>query len=201
MNFPAFNDAELNATILRIASTRRIARDQPILRTGQEVTAIPVLLSGSVRVLREDEKGDAIFLYHLSPGQTCAMTLACCQSGRTSRILAVAEDDCELMMIPVASAGLIYNHPEWQRFINASYDQRFDELIDVIDVIAFRQMDEQLVHYLEKRAAASSSRQLHITHQQIANELHTHREVVSRLLRTMERKGMVTLGRNVVTLN
>ena len=104
----------------------------------------------------------------------------------------------------VARSGYLLNklsgYPEWQRFINTTYSARFGELIEVIDLIAFNSLDKKILNYLEKKKEALNTSVLLITHQQIATELNTHREAVSRLLRTMEKKGLVKLGRNTIAL-
>lgn len=167
---------------------------------GDKIVFVPIVLKGSIRVLRVNEQGQEVFLYHLMAGQTCAMSLNCCQAGKTSMIKAVAEDDTEVYMIPVGLVDEWFKYPEWKEFINNTYALRFNELLNVIDLIAFSNMDAQLLHYLQKRAAALHTSALHITHQQIADELHTHREAISRLLRTLEQRKMVKLGRNVIEL-
>jgi CRP/FNR family transcriptional regulator, anaerobic regulatory protein len=115
-------------------------------------------------------------------------------------IKAIAEEDTEVLLIPVNSVESLFKYPEWKFFINQSYSSRFAELIQVIDIIAFNNMDRQVLHYLQERARAAKSNILNITHQQIADEMHTHREAISRLLRTMEQKSIVRLGRNTIEL-
>ncbi len=137
-----------------------------------------------------------VFLYHLYPGQTCAMSLTCCQSGKKSMIKAIAEIDSEILQIPVRLTEDWFKYPEWKAYISNNYNNRFSELLQVIDLIAFNNMDKQLLHYLEERSKALNTRILEITHQEIADELHAHREAISRLLRLMEQKKLVRLGRN-----
>ena len=115
-------------------------------------------------------------------------------------IKAIAEDDTEVLQIPVNMLEDWFKYPEWKAFVNNTYGSRFAELMDVIDLIAFHNMDKQVLHYLQERARATNSKTIQITHQQIADELHTHREAVSRLLRTMEQKKMLRLGRNSIEL-
>ena len=166
------------------------------MKPGDDVLFIPIVLKGSIRVIRQDADGSEIFLYHLYPGQTCAMSLTCCQSGKKSMIRAVAENDSELLQVPVKFTEDWYKYPEWKAYISNNYNNRFAELMQVIDLIAFNKMDKQLLHYLEERSKALNTRFLEITHQEIADELHAHREAISRLLRTMEQKKLVKLGRN-----
>ena len=115
-------------------------------------------------------------------------------------VKAIAEDDSEILQVPVNLIDEWFRYEEWKSYVNNTYSTRFAELMQVIDLIAFSNMDKQLQHYLEERAKAANSKALYITHQQIADELHTHREAISRLLRTMEHKGIVRLGRNTIEL-
>ena len=193
-----FSDSELRDELLKNSRRKKIAREGIIINPGDEILYIPIVLKGSIRILRQDEDGREVFLYHLFPGQTCAMSLTCCQSGRKSMIRAVAEDEVEILQIPTEITEHWYRFPEWKAYISNNYSARFAELMDVIDLIAFSNMDRQLFHYLQERTRALNTKTLVITHQQIADELHAHREAISRLLRTMELKGIVKLGRNSV---
>jgi CRP/FNR family transcriptional regulator len=129
------------------------------------------------------------------------MSLTCCQSGKKSMIKAIAELESRLLMIPVKLTEDWFRFPEWKAYISNNYQTRFAELLQVIDLIAFSNMDKQLLHYIKERAKALHVKVLDITHQEIAEELHTHREAISRLLRTMEQKGLVKLGRNSIQIN
>lgn len=195
-----FTDKELLAEINLHARYKQLVKDEVLINPGAEILFIPIVLKGSIRILRQDEEGKETFLYHLYPGQTCAMSVTCCQSGNRSMVKALAEDEASLLMIPVNKTEDWFRFPEWKAFISSTYQQRFAELIQVIDLIAFSNMDKQLLHYLEERSKALNTRVLEITQQQIADELHTHREAIGRLLRAMEQKKLVRLGRNVIEL-
>jgi CRP/FNR family transcriptional regulator, anaerobic regulatory protein len=195
-NDSIFNDPNLYAEIEKNARKRAFKKGEIIIKPGDEIIYIPIVLKGSIRVIRQDLDGAEVFLYHLYPGQTCAMSLTCCQSGKKSIIKAIAEDDTEVLQIPVALTEDWFKYPEWKAYISNNYNNRFAELMQVIDLIAFSNMDKQLLHYLEERSKALNTRVLEITHQEIADELHAHREAISRLLRTMEQKKLVRLGRN-----
>lgn len=191
-----FSDPELNAEIEKHARLKTISKGEVLVKPGDLIIFIPIVLKGSIRVIRQDVDGQEVFLYHLYPGQTCAMSLTCCQSGKKSMIKAIAEDDTEVLQIPVSLMEDWYKFAEWKAYISNNYNNRFAELMQVIDLIAFSNMDKQLLHYLQERSKALNTRVLDITHQEIADELHAHREAISRLLRTMEQKKMVRLGRN-----
>lgn len=191
-----FSDATLNKEIELNARSKLIKKDEILIKPGDTIIYIPIVLKGSIRVIRQDSVGLEVFLYHLYPGQTCAMSITCCQSGKKSMIKAVAETDSVILQIPVALTEDWYKYPEWKVYVSNNYNNRFAELMQVIDLIAFSNMDKQLFHYLEERSKALNTRVIEITHQEIADELHAHREAISRLLRTMEQKKLVRLGRN-----
>ena len=195
-----FKDASLVIDIEKYSKHKQLEKDDILMETGDAIQFIPIVQSGVLRIVRQNPDGKEVFLYHLYPGQTCAMALNCCQSGKKSMVKAIAEDKTEILLIPVQQIEDWFKYPEWRAFINTTYGNRFSELLNVIDMIAFNNLDKQLLHYLQQRAKAVNTKALYITHQEIADELHTHREVVSRLLRTMEEKKMVILGRNTIEL-
>jgi CRP/FNR family transcriptional regulator, anaerobic regulatory protein len=195
-----FTDQALNDEIKKNARSKVIQKDKILMSPGDNIIFVPLILNGVLRILRVDENGREFFLYHLYPGQTCAMSIQCCQTTRKSMIKAVAEDDTEIVQIPVNLIDSWLKFPEWKAFINHTYSARFAELIQVIDLIAFSNMDKQLLNYLQQRTKAVGSKIMTITHQRIADEMHVHREAISRLLRTMEQKNMVRLGRNTIEL-
>ena len=197
-NDSIFSDPNLNAEIEKNARKRAFKKGETLIKPGDEIIYIPIVLKGSIRVIRQDLDGSEVFLYHLYPGQTCAMSLTCCQSGKKSMIRAVAEDDTEILQIPVKLTEDWFRFPEWKAYISNNYNNRFAELMQVIDLITFQNMDMQLLHYLQERSKALNTRVLDITHQEIADELHAHREAISRLLRIMEQKKLVKLGRNSI---
>ncbi|WP_374163680.1 Crp/Fnr family transcriptional regulator [Arcticibacter sp. MXS-1] len=195
-----FTDPVLKEAIRKFTRTRKIKKDETLFTPGDKVIFIPIVQKGVLRIVREDNEGREIFLYHLYPAQTCAMAINCCEAGKESMVKAIAEDDTEVILIPVNLMEDWFRFPEWRTYINQTYSSRFAELLGVIDLIAFSNLDKQILHYLRKRAGALGTDTLNITHQQIADELHTHREAVSRLLCTMEEKEMVRLGRNEIRL-
>ncbi len=195
-----FTDPELLKEITKFSRVKSIKKDTVILSLGDNIVYLPIVQQGVLRIVRENEEGKEIFLYHLYPGESCALAINCCQLQKKSLIKAIAEEDTELLMIPNNLVEGWFRYPQWRAFINNTYGKKFSELIDVIDLIAFSNMDRQVLHYLQERAKAAGSALLNITHHQIADELHAHREAISRLLRTMEQKGIVKLGRNSIEL-
>jgi CRP/FNR family transcriptional regulator, anaerobic regulatory protein len=200
MNGTVFSDPRLLDEIRRFTKVKNVAKDTVLITPGDTIIFLPIVQKGVLRIVRQDNEGKEIFLYHLYSGQTCAMAINCCQSHKKAMVKAIAEDDAEVLLVPVNLIEEWFKYPEWKAYVNNAYATRFAELLEVIDLIAFSNMDKQVLHYLEERAKAANSKALYITHQQIADELHTHREVISRLLRTMEQKDIVKLGRNTIEL-
>jgi CRP/FNR family transcriptional regulator, anaerobic regulatory protein len=200
MSHLIFRDPALLNEIRKYARTKSIVKNTVLIQTGDDIFFVPIVIKGILRIVRQDEEGREVFLYHLYPGQTCAMAINCCQSHKKSMVKAIAEDDTEVLQIPVNLVEEWLKYPEWKTFVNSTYSTRFAELMEVIDLIAFSNMDKQVLHYLQERARAANSKALYITHQEIADELHTHREAISRLLRTMEQKNIVRLGRNTIEI-
>jgi len=200
MNKTIFNDPKLQAEIAAYARVKTVERDTVLMSPGDDILFVPIVQQGVLRIVRQNEEGKEVFLYHLYPGQTCAVAINCCQGKKKSTVKAIAEEDSEILQIPVNMVDEWFKYPEWKTFINATYGQRFAELLEVIDLIAFSNMDKQVLHYLQERARAAGTNALYITHQIIADELHTHREAISRLLRAMEQKNMLRLGRNTIEL-
>ncbi len=195
-----FSDSKLLAEFRRLSKTKTVSQNTVLMNVGSEIFFVPIVIKGCLRVIREDLDGNEIFLYHLYPNQTCAMAINCCQADNKSMVKVIAEQDTELLQIPVNCVEIWLQYAEWKNFLYQTYHERFNELLQVIELIAFSNMDKQLIHYLQQRSKASQTDILHITHQQIADELRTHREAISRLLRIMEQKKQIKLSRNTIEL-
>lgn len=179
--------------------TKRFKMGETILSEDTSVRSIPVITEGSVKVLQSDDELKEMVLYYLRPGETCVMSVLAGLYQDTSKVKVVAEEECEVLFIPVnAFNDLIRKNPEWLNYIFQIYHKRFEELLDVVDAVAFKNMDERLLQFLQKRSNISDSKTITITHEQLAQELGTAREVVSRLLKKMEKEGLVELGRNKI---
>lgn len=172
-----------------------------MLRENSFVQSIPILTSGLLSVFRTDEDGKEILLYYIKPGESCIMSFLAGMNHDTSKVKAIAEEDSELVMIPVDKVSKwVHQYPEWTEYIFKLYQRRFEELLGVVNSLVFQKMDERLVNYLRKKSELSQQKELTITHQQIADELGTSREVISRLLKELEKDGMITLGRNKISV-
>ncbi|RSC92074.1 Crp/Fnr family transcriptional regulator [Tenacibaculum singaporense] len=185
--------------ITDVAIAKEFKANEVIIDIGSYITSIPLLLSGAIKILREDKEGDDLVLYYIEKGDTCAMTLSCCMGQTKSKIKAVAETDVKLLMIPKQKMSeWLSKYKSWQEFILHSYHSRLQEFIDAIDTIAFLNMDERLLKYLKDKALVNQNETISVTHQQIANDLHTSRVVISRLLKALEKQDKIELNRNQV---
>jgi len=195
--FKQLVEPELINEIVKVSTLKTCHANEVIIEPGAFIKFVPLIIYGSIKITRIDEEGKEVYLYHLSTGQTCAISLNCCMSMRPSEIKAEAEEDTEFLTIPVSYLDeWMTNYKSWKTFMLETYRERFNDLIKTIDSIAFLRLDERLEKYLDDKVKALKTRKLEITHQQIAEELNSSREVISRLLKKLEQKNKVTLGRN-----
>jgi CRP/FNR family transcriptional regulator len=188
---------ELIEEIGEVGTYKSFKKDDTIIEIGDYLKSMPLLISGAIKVLREDQDGDELLLYFLERGDTCAMTLTCCIGNAQSEIRAVAESDTELLMIPVQKMEeWTAKYTSWRHFVFESYQNRLSEMLDTLDTIAFMKMDERLMKYLRDKAKINQNETLKITHQQIAYDMHTSRVVVSRILKKLELDKKIKLHRN-----
>lgn len=172
-----------------------------IVSENEIVRSIPIVTKGSVKVIQPDDTYKEIVLYYLQPGETCIMSFLAGLYNDTNKVKAVAEEASEVVFILVNKIQeLIRENPEWLNYIFQIYHKRFEELLEVVNAIAFKKMDERLLEFIKKRSKISESKTLRITHEQLAQELGTAREVISRLLKQLELEGLVVLGRNKITV-
>lgn len=179
----------------------RIKEGASILDMGETVRIMPIILSGSVKVSRREDDGRELFLYHVNPDESCAMTFTCCMQGHPSEVHAVAEEDVEMLAVPIeAMDEWLTKYPSWKDFVMRTIRNRFNELLKTIDLIAFQNLDQRLATFLRERGRASGSSLVNLSHEQVATELATSRVVISRLLKKLERDGKVLLYRNQIKL-
>ncbi|WP_162127961.1 Crp/Fnr family transcriptional regulator [Flavobacterium phycosphaerae] len=192
---PLVEDIEKNAVI------QQFKAGDVIIRTGQYIKNTVLVISGSIKIYREDEDGGEFFMYYLQPGQACAISMICATKHETSQIMAKVVEDVELIMVPLPLMDKwMMQHRSWYEFVIETYRTRFEEVLDVVDNIAFKAMDERLIFYLKRHREAGNSNKLNLSHQEIATELNTSREVISRLLKKLEQNGLVLLQRNQIEL-
>ncbi len=198
-HYPTLTEPKLLEEIQREGTLMEFKAGETIMHTGSYVKLMPLIISGSIKVMREDEQGHELLLYYLKPGQTCSMSFTCCMANKKSEISTLAEEDTLLIAIPIRHLDDWMNRfQSWKNFVMATYDDRLMELVHTIDNIAFKRLDERLEEYLERKCDANESRIIHATHQEVALELNASREAISRLLKKMEREGRLKLGRNLI---
>lgn len=192
-------EPELVREIEQAGKLVKVREDVPLISPGMRATALPLVVEGTLRIMREDADGNEIFLYYLQGGDACAMSISCCLGTQMSQFKAVAETDTVLWMVPMNLVDeWMGKYRSFRKFVIDSYQQRFDELMQTVDSIAFMNMDERLMKYLLDKKQSSGSYVIHKTHEQIAQELNTSRVVVSRLLKKLEKEEKVELFRNRV---
>jgi CRP/FNR family transcriptional regulator len=178
-----------------------IRADDTLLDIGQSIKAMPIVISGCLKVSRTDEDGRELLLYYITPKESCAMTFTCCLEHHTSEVKAVAEEDTTLLAIPATLMDeWLIKYPSWKNFVMKTIRERFQELLKTIDLIAFQNLDERLVNYLKDKSKATGSSLIQLSHEQIANELATSRVVVSRLLKKLENENKLLLYRHQIKL-
>jgi len=172
-----------------------------ILTENTWIRSIPIVIAGSLKVMRTDEDGREILLYYIKQGESCIMSILGGLHHDTSKVKAIADEKTEVLFVPIDKLGfLMKDHPEWLDYIFKLYHKRFEELLEVVNAIAFKKMDERILNYLQEKKKMNGSNEIGITHQQLADELGTARVVVSRLLKHMEQSGLVKLFRNKIVL-
>lgn len=172
-----------------------------IIDENDYIKSVPIVLSGSIKVLKIDEDGKEVLLYYIKPGESCVMSFLGATCNQTSKIKAIVEEKAEVLMLPIyKSFELIKDNPAWLEFIFQLYNRRFEELLDVVNSVVFQHVDDRLWDLLKKKVKMLKTNQLILTHQQLADELGTAREVVSRLLKQLEKNNQVKLSRNKVTV-
>lgn len=192
---------ELVEKLYQYGEVRTYKAGTIILNENAHIRAIPIVMKGTLKVIRTDEYGKEILLYYIKPGESCIMSFLGGLHNDTSKVKAEVEDDAEILFLPIDKVSLfIKEYPQWLDYIFRLYHKRFEELLDMVNAIAFKKVDERLLNLLKKKSDLTNSRTISITHEQLANELGTARVVVSRLLKQLEENGSVQLGRNNITL-
>ena len=195
-----FEEALLDE-IAKVAIYKEFKADDYLIEIGDYIKTMPLLLTGAIKILREDENGDELLLYFLERGDTCAMTLTCCMGQSKSRIRAIAETNGAMLMIPVEKMEeWLTKYKTWRNFVFDSYNVRLNEMLEAIDTLAFMNLDERLYKYLTDKAKVIGDTEIKNTHQEIAYEMHTSRVVISRLLKALELQGKIKLHRNKIEI-
>jgi len=197
---PIFEDSllrEIEQKSMLITATA----GQGLIRMGQPITVVPMVLSGTLKVSRENDEGQELLLYYVRPGEGCAMTFSCGLMSQVSLVKGTAEEDLLILCVAVAAMEeWMQKYSSWKRFVMSTIVNEFMDVIKSVDDVTFKKMDERLIYYLKERSRVSGSSLINLTHQQVADELGTNRVVVSRLLKKLETEKRLLLYRNQIKL-
>lgn len=187
--------------IQQFGELKNFKEGEVIIDYGKYIHMMPMIVKGTIKVFRMDESGNEILLYYLSSNESCSMAYSCCMEAKKSEVKAIAEDDVELIAIPHEKLDeWLCKYPSWKSYIMRSFNERFLELLKSIESIAFHKLDERLISYLKEKQRLSGSSVIKASHYLIADELHTSRVVVSRLLKQLENNKKIILYRNEIKL-
>ncbi|UTW61983.1 Crp/Fnr family transcriptional regulator [bacterium SCSIO 12741] len=196
-HFPLLNQVQMIQELESHARIVSAPEGVTLMDFGSYIRFMPLVTKGAIKVIREDDQGEEVFLYYLHPGQSCAMTVDCCMTQAKSQVRAVTDAETEWISVPIEWVDTWMEQQKgWRDFVLTTYSQRFSELLHTIDGITFHRLDQRLLDYLHEKARATQTQEIHTTHQSIAQDLHSSREVISRLLKQLEKQGKIELGRN-----
>ena len=192
---------QIREKLAEYSTSKHFQEGDIILNENAHIKVIPIVVKGSIRVMRTDDDGKEILLYYIKAGESCIMSFLGGMHHETSKVKAIAEEDSEVLFLPIEKVSvLIKDYPEWLDYIFRLYHKRFEELLEVVNAVAFKKTDERLLDLIRKKTELTHNKILSVTHEQLANELGTARVVVSRLLKQLEENGLVKLGRNKISL-
>ncbi|VAV83829.1 Transcriptional regulator, Crp/Fnr family [hydrothermal vent metagenome] len=193
---------ELKGELISISQIHEFKAGTTILKQGGYIKVIPLLISGLAKVFKEEPvNGNEVLLYYIKPGESCAMSLITLFRNETSQIKAVIEQDSRIVVIPADKAiAIAKKYPRWNEFIYDLFNMKYDELLNVIEILTFSNKDTRLLEYLKKEATLKNTKTLQTTHQQIAYDLGSSREVISRLLKKLEHDGSIKLSHGTIEL-
>lgn len=199
--FSSIFENDLINEIMDVGELHTLKEGDVIMDYGKAIHFMPIILSGTIRVMRKDEEDREIILYYLSDNESCAMAYACCMEAKRSEIKAIAEDNVELISIPHNKLDeWLFKYPSWKSYVFSSFTHRFNELLKSLESVAFHKLDERLVNYLKNKSKVSGKSSILLSHNQIAEEMGTSRVVISRLLKQLENDKKLVLYRNEIKL-
>jgi CRP/FNR family transcriptional regulator len=194
-------EPDLIKEIQQFGTIQHFKEGDLIMDYGKYIRMMPIILSGTVKVLRMDDDGNEILLYYLSSNESCSMAYSCCIEAKKSEVKAIAEDDVKLIAIPhIKLDEWLCSYPGWKNYIMRSFNERFIELLKSIESIAFHKLDDRLVEYLKEKQRITGSSVIKSSHHLIADELATSRVVISRLLKQLENSKKIILYRSEIKL-
>lgn len=193
--------SDLVREIEESGNLKHFSAGETIVNMDSYIKHIPVVISGSIKVIRTEEDGREILLYYLTPGESCIVSILSGMKNETSKIKAIVEEDADIMLIPADKAKeWVKKYPDWTEFIFDLYQKRFEELLDVVNSVAFQKIDARLLHLIKQKTQLYNSKEISVTHQQLADELGITREATSRVLKQMEKDQLLVLSRNKIAL-
>ena len=193
--------SDLVKEIEETGNFKHFSAGETIVNMDSYIKNIPVVISGSIKVIRTEEDGREILLYYLTPGESCIVSILSGMKNETSKIKAIVEEDAEIMLIPADKAKeWVKKYPDWTEFIFDLYQKRFEELLDVVNSVAFQKIDTRLLHLIKQKTQLYNSTEIKVTHQQLADELGITREATSRVLKQMEKDHLLIISRNKIEL-
>jgi len=194
-------EPELAKKIQQVGTIRKFKADNYLMKTGQSIRSAVLVLDGIIKVFREDEEGNEVFMYNLHPGEACAISMTCAARHLNSQIMAKALVDTEVLSIPAELMDeWASKYKSWYQFVLETYRSRFEELLDTLDQIAFHNLDERLLWYLKQHQKSFQSNLIKVSFTEIAMELNSSREVISRLMKKLAEKGFIHIHKNQIEI-
>lgn len=196
--FPSLEN-DLKNKIAQVASLKEFTTGQLLLDKGQYFKSTYLVVDGAIQMYREGDEGEEFLIYTIAPGDACALSMICALRNEKSELRAKALEPSKVISIPLKDMDVwMQEYSSWYHFVLETYRNKFESLLEVIDQVVFKSMDERLEFYVKNKIKQANSDIINITHQEIANDLNSSREVISRLLKKMENNGMVLLRRNQI---
>ncbi len=193
-------NADLAKEIMAVSVVKEIPQDTEILKEGQYVKVIPIVLDGLIKVFSRHEEKE-LLLYYIKPDESCIMSFSASLRNEPSKVFAITEEKTTALLIPSDKAAKwTRQFPDFNTLFFQQYNVRYSELLDTIHHVLFDKLDKRLYDYLQEKVSLTAKNPLKISHRQIANELGTAREVISRLMKKLEHEGKVKQFSNTIEI-
>lgn len=196
----SYLNPDLVSEIMAFAITKQVPKKSEILREGQYVKVIPIVLDGLIKVFTRNEDKE-LLLYYIKPNDSCIMSFSASLKNEPSKVFALTEEDSTVLLLPVDKVSIwIKQFPDINALFFQQYNLRYSELLDTIHHVLFNKMDKRLFDYLKEKVSLTNHNPIRISHRQIANELGTAREVVSRTMKKLEMEKVVKQHSNCIEI-
>lgn len=183
------------------SEVRTFPKGAVLMKEGSSIQVVPFLITGLIKVYKEDEMGNELLLYYIEHGESCIMSLTSCLRNEGSKIKAIVEEDSEILLIPSEKSVLLsQKYFYMNEYFYDLFNVKYEELLEVIGVLTYSKKDVRLMEYLKKESLHKNTHIIKATHQKIADELGSSREVISRILKKLEKEGQVRLGHSTIEL-